>query len=83
MITSFGIATCIIAIAGSVKVTAFEYSKLCKDRQLCHALRLAVNAAKRTERLPRENISVGQLSQTRGPRGPRALRSTGLECGAD
>jgi hypothetical protein len=54
MITSVGIAFCIVAIAGSVKLTAFEHSRLRKDRQLGYALRLALIRQERSAVAARE-----------------------------
>ncbi len=42
MVASIEIVTCIAAIAGSVKLTAAEYVRLRKSRQLREALRLAL-----------------------------------------
>jgi hypothetical protein len=42
MVASVEIITCLVAIAGSVKLTAAEYKRLRKNRQMRQALRLAL-----------------------------------------
>jgi hypothetical protein len=42
MVASVEIITCLVAIAGSVKLTAAEYVRLRKNRQMRQALRLAL-----------------------------------------
>ena len=42
MVASVEIVTCLIAIAGSVRLTAAEYTRLRKYRQLRQALRSAL-----------------------------------------
>jgi hypothetical protein len=46
MIASVEIVTCLAALAGAVKLTAAEYTRMRKTRQLSQALRLAVSVAR-------------------------------------
>lgn len=43
MVASVEIVTCLVAIAGSVKLTVAQYTRLRKDRQMRQALRFALD----------------------------------------
>lgn len=45
MVASVVMITCLVAIAGSVKLAAAEYTRLRKNRQMTQALRLALGAS--------------------------------------